>query len=140
MKTPALLLLLLGLVAHTSAVDIIGHREYQAIEDKATTGEPEKAYVYGATVLLYPVPVSSGSLKLTYVPLAEDSAASTAVDMPVSMLSALADYIAAGLVDDFNVEPVRAARLMAREAPAIKMIRALSAQRIDTTTVKPDWF
>lgn len=136
--SPLSLMLTVG--TEQQPVDIISHREYQSIPDKATTGEPEKALIVGTTIRIYPVPLTSGSLKLTYVPLAEDSATGTVLDMPVEMLRALAIVVAAGLVDDFDLEADRAARLIAQVEPSMRIIRALSAPRVDATTIAPDWF
>lgn len=122
-------------------LDIIGHREYQAIPDKASTGTPDRAYISGTTVRMYPVPLASGSLKLTYHAIAADAESGVAPDVPVEMMRAFACLVAADLVDDFDgIEPNKGARLLAGIEPAMRTIRALNQQRVDATTVTVDYF
>lgn len=135
---PVSLMLTVG--TEQQPVEIIGHREYQAIPDKASTGTPEKAYVSGTTVYMHPVPLASGSLKLTYESVAADVEAGAAPDVPVEMMRSLACVVAADLIDDFDVDAQRAARLMAGVEPAMRTIRALNQQRVDATTVTVDYF
>jgi hypothetical protein len=56
------------------------------------------------------------------------------------MMRAFAILCAADLVPDFNVKPQQAATIYAQVDGAMKTIRALSAERVDTETVSPDWF
>jgi hypothetical protein len=135
---PVSLMLTVG--TEQQPVAIIGHREYQAIPDKASTGTPEKAYISGTTVRMYPVPLSSGSLKLTYQAIAADVETGASPDVPVEMMRAFASVVAADLIDDFDVEANRAARLMAGAEPAMRTIRALNQQRADATPVTVDYF
>lgn len=135
---PVSLMLTVG--TEQQPVEIIGHREYQAIPDKASTGTPEKAYISGTTVRMYPVPLSGGSLQLTYQAIAADVETGVAPDVPVEMMRAFAHVVAVDLIDDFDIEPNRAARLMAGSEPAMRTIRALNQQRVDATTVTVDYF
>lgn len=132
--------LMLTVGAQQQPVDMIGHRQFQAIPDKATSGDPAVALIVGSTIRMHPVPRSSGSLKLTYAPIAEDSANGVAVDMPIEMLRPLSIVVAAGLIDDFDVDAAASARLLGQVEQSMREIRALSAQRIDATTVIPEWF
>ena len=136
---PVSLMLTVG--TEQQPIDIIGHREYQAIPDKATTGTPEKAYINGATIRLYPVPLTSGTAMLTYESIAADLEGATAPDLPVEMVRALACVVAADLLDDYDaIDPNKAARIMSSVEPAMRTIRALNAQRVDSTNVTPEYF
>ncbi len=121
-------------------VEIIGHRQYQAIPDKTQQGQPECAYFLGSTVYLWPVPNVNYSAKLTYHAIAADVENGGAPDVPVSMMRSLAAVVAADLLDDFNVDATRAARLAAGQATALRTIRALNQERVDATSVTPEWF
>lgn len=136
---PVSLMLTVG--TEQQAIDIIGHREYQAITDKATTGTPEKAFISGATIRLYPVPSTTGTAMLTYESIAADLEAATAPDLPVEMMRSLACVVAADLLDDFDsIDPNKAGRIMSGVEPAMRTIRALNAQRVDSATVTPEYF
>lgn len=121
-------------------IEIIGHREYQAIQDKANTGEPEKAFFNGSTIRLWPVPQSNYTAKLTYEAIAADSASSTAPDVRTEAMRALIDVIAGDLVDEFEVPEPKASRLLQKQSIGLQIIRALNSQRVDATTVTPDWY
>lgn len=136
---PVSLMLTVG--TEQQPIDIIGHREYQAIHDKAQTGTPEKAFISGATIRLYPVPLTSGTAMLTYEAIAADLEAATAPDLPVEMMRSLACVVAADLLDDFDsIDPNKAVRIMSGVEPAMRTIRALNAQRVDSATVTPEYF
>lgn len=135
---PVSLMLTVG--TEQQPVEIIGHREYQAIPDKAQTGEPTQALISGTTIRMHPVPNADGSLKLTYQAIAADAENGAAPDVPVEMMRAFACVVAADLVDDFDVEPNRAARLMVGVEPAMRTIRALNQQSVDSNTVTVDYF
>lgn len=135
---PVSLMLTVG--TEQQPVEIIGHREYQAIPDKAQTGEPTQALISGTTIRMHPVPNADGSLKLTYQAIAADAENGAAPDVPVEMMRAFACVVAADLVDDFDVEPNRAARLMVGVEPAMRTIRALNHQSVDSNTVTVDYF
>jgi len=119
---------------------IVGHRTYQAIPNKAESGEPELMFTAGGTAYFWPVPNANGSAKITYEAIAADLVTATAPDLPVEMMRAFAILCAADLVPDFNVKPQQAATIYAQVDGAMKTIRALSAERVDTETVSPDWF
>jgi len=135
---PVSLMLTVGL--DQQPVEIISHSAYQAITDKATKGEPTVAYFSGATMRLHPAPNLAYVAHLTYQAIATDTATGAAPDVPVEMMRAFAVLVAGDLVDDFDLRPDRAARLLTQAGPAMQTIRALNAQRVDTTPVTPDWF
>lgn len=121
-------------------IDIISHREYQDIPEKAERGEPRKAFFSGSTVYLWPVPDVAYTAKLTYQAVAADVENGTAPDVPVSCLRSLADLVAADLADDFQVTDSKAARLLQKVGPAMATIRAVTQERVDATTVTPSWY
>ena len=121
-------------------IQIIGHREYQAIPDKATQGQPEQVFINGSTCYFYPTPQANGSVKLTYQAIAADSETSVTPDIPQGMLRAFIDLLAGDLVDEYGVQEPMASRLIARQAEATRIIRALNSQRVDATTVVTEYF
>ena len=122
-------------------IELIGHREYMAIPDKTSQGEPVSAYISGATIRLYPVPSQAYTVKLTYQAIAADVENGAAVDMPVEMMRAFSVLVAGDVVEDFgDIDPNKAARLMNQAEPAMRTIRALNAQRVGASTVTADYF
>ena len=132
----------LSLVSGTEqrVVEIIDHRRYQAIPNKAQTGDVEMAYFAGATVYMWPVPSASTTAKLTYEAIAEDVATTAAVDVPVGGIRALVDLVAGDLVDEYSTPAGKAARLVAKQEPALKTLRMIAYQRTDTATVEAEYF
>lgn len=121
-------------------IEIIGHRQYQAIPDKATSGNPEYVFIDGTTARFWPVPSANGTAKLTYHAIAADTESGAAVDVPASMVRSLSEVIAADLVNEFNPPQDRALRLLAGRAEALRTLRMLKREQIDTVTVAPAWF
>lgn len=116
-------------------VDIISHREYQAIENKTDRGEPSKVFVSGGTAYFWPVPDANYTAKLTYQAAAEDTTAAGAPDVPASWMRSLAAVVAGDLVDDFDVPEPKASRLMAAQRDALKTIRILNTEPVDSVPV-----
>lgn len=135
---PVSLMLTIG--TDEAEVELIGHREYMAITDKASSGEPVKAHISGATIRLYPVPSQDYTAKLTYQAIAADVENGAAVDVPVEMMRSFAVLVAGDLVDDFDLDANAAARLLAQAEPAMRNIRVLNAQRVTTTNVTAEYF
>jgi hypothetical protein len=121
-------------------IEIIGHREYQAIQDKASQGEPVKAFFSGSTIRLWPVPDLSYTAKLTYQAIAADTENGAAPDVQTACLRALIDVVAGDLVDDYETPEPKASRLLQKQAIGLTTIRALNSQRVDAVTVTPDYF
>ena len=48
--------------------------------------------------------------------------------------------IAGDLVDEFEVPEQKASRLLQKQSIGLQIIRALNSQRVDATTVTPDWY
>jgi hypothetical protein len=122
-------------------VDIISHREYQAIESKSDSGEPSKVFFApSGTAYFWPTPSGNYTVKLTYQAIAEDTTASGAPDIPVSMMRSLASVIAFDLVDEFDVDERRAQRIASGAREAIRILTNLNAERVDATPVKASYF
>lgn len=121
-------------------LEIIDHRTYQAIPDKATTGRPERVFFKGGVARFWPVPTENETVNLTYQAIAADTATNTALDVPAAAMRAFVDLVAGDLVDDFGVPDSTAARLMVKQAAAVKTIRMVANQRVDTVTVTPDYY
>lgn len=120
-------------------VEIIGIREYAAIENKADTGLPTKVLWNGsAEFLFWPVPTTNTTAKLTYNKIADDTATSTAPDVEVSMLKSLIDIIAYDVGDDFGVNEAKMTRWAVTAEKAERNIRKLGAQKVAISTVKID--
>lgn len=121
-------------------IEIIGHREYMAIQGKAESGEPEKAFISGSTIRLWPVPQSNYTAKLTYKAIAADMETGVAPDIRVESMRAFIDVVAGDLVDDYETPEPKASRLLAKQGEGLRIIRALNQQRVDSVTVTPEWY
>lgn len=122
-------------------VRIIGHREYQDIEDKTEQGEPEVVFFSGGVYRFWPVPNSNYTAKLTYQQIAADTAASTAPDVQVSMMRAFKCVVAYDLVDDFMMQDEqKILRLKAEAEEGLRTIMALNQERVDNAPVTPEYF
>lgn len=117
-------------------VEIISHRQYQAIQGKTETGEPSKVAFRNGTTYWWPVPNANMTAKLTYEAIAEDTTSTGAVDIPVSMIRPLASIVAGDLLVDFGVEGQRAARIEREAEKAERILMTLNAQTVDNTTVE----
>lgn len=121
-------------------LDLIDHRQYQAIPTKTEAGEPEKAFVAGGSIYLWPVPEANGTLKVTYQAISADQEPATAADMPLEFTRSFAILCASDLLTDFSV-PAQTAQIIIGQVPgAEKTIKALSAQRSDSSAVVTDYF
>ena len=122
-------------------VEIIGHRQYQAIPDKTEQGEPEVVFFSGGVYTFWPVPDSNYTGKTTYQQIAADTAASTAPDVLVSMLHAMRDILVHRLADDFQEQNEGRIQRWANEAEmGQRTIRALNAEPAHTATVTAEYF
>ena len=135
---PLSMMLVVG--SEQQPIRIIGHQQYQAIPDKATTGEPEVVFIDGATCRFWPVPNANGSAKLTYQAIAADTEHGVAVDVPAAMLRALSDVVVADLVDEYEPPPQKAARLLQRLPQALRTLRMLKREVTDTAPVEAVYF
>lgn len=135
---PVSLSLVVG--AEEYPIEIISHREYQEIQSKTDTGEPEKAFFSGSTIYLWPVPNAEYTAKLTYQAIAADTNSPDAPDVPVAMMRALVTLVASDCADDFGVPEDRVQRLLLEAQAAERMLRTLNTERVDTTRVVADYF
>lgn len=121
-------------------VEIISHREYQSIQNKGDTGEPEQVFISGTTAYFHPTPADAYTAKLTYQAIAADTNSPDTPDVSVSMLRSLVTLVASDCADDFAVPEQRLMRLRLEAKEAERTIRTLNAERVDSTTVAPDYF
>lgn len=120
-------------------VELIGPREYAAIEDKGRIGVPEKVMWKGGTELVfYPVPGSDGTAKILYERIADDTSAGAAVDVDVAMILPLMKLVRYDIADDYGVDEATQSRWAKEAERAERDIQKLAAPRIDYTTVQVD--
>jgi hypothetical protein len=118
-------------------VDIISHREYHDIDNKADAGEPEKVFFApGGTAYFWPVPQTGYTAKMTYQAIAEDTTSTGVPDIPASMMRALSAVVAWDLLEEFEVVGAKAASLTQQGKDAEKTIRTLNTERVDITPVE----
>lgn len=122
-------------------VDIIGIREYAAIENKAEGGVPLKALYNGsAEFIFWPVPTTSTTAKITYEAITDDTAANTPPDVDTAMLRWLKDLIAFDLGDEFGKSDTVMQRWERAAIRAELNIRKLAVQHVDYSEVRVDNF
>lgn len=121
-------------------LELIDHRTYQAIEDKASQGEPERVFISGTTARFYPVPQSNYTAKLTYQAIAADSEAGAALDIRVEAIRSFVDVVAGDLIDEYEISEPKASRLLMRQELGLRTLRALNQQRVSTSTITPDYY
>lgn len=122
-------------------VQIVGMRDYAAIEDKTRVGNPEKALWKGGTeFIFYPIPSANGTAKLLYEKIIDDTSAGGTMDIDVAMILPLMDIIKYDVADDYEVPEATQMRWRAEAIQAEKDIRKLSVQRTDTLPVAVDNF
>lgn len=120
---------------------LIGHADYQGLPDKATQGQPDRAFISGTTIRLYPTPALSYTAKLTYQAKSADLVAGSPVDAPIEMVRPLAALVAADLAEEFDgLDAGKVNRLLAGAGPAMATIRALNVQRTDSATITAEYF
>lgn len=122
-------------------VDIINYVQYAEIEDKGRTGSPTKMLWKGGTeVVFYPVPSASGTAKLLYEKIADDTVSSSAVDVDVAMIGSLITIIKCDVADHFGIPETTIARWEREARRAEIAIRKLGAPRVDYAPVPVDDF
>jgi hypothetical protein len=117
---------------HDKKVDIVGALEYAKISDKEDTGLPTRALWKGsAEFWFHPIPITGTTAHLTYQKFADDTAASTAPDIEVSMMRWMRDLVAYDLADHFGLPEDKIKRFAVESVVAERNIRKLSAERKD---------
>jgi hypothetical protein len=120
-------------------IKLISPREYAAISNKAESGVPIKAlYNGGASFVLWPVPGAAMTASLLYEKIADDTAASTAPDVEVSMLRWLKDIIAFDLGEEFGKSETTMIRWERAAEKAERNIRKLAVPNVDYSDVEVD--
>lgn len=121
-------------------LELIDHLTYQAIEDKASRGEPEQVFISGTTATFYPVPQSNYTAKLTYQAIAADSATGSAIDIRTESVRSFIDIVAGDLIEEYQIPEPKASRLLLRQSVGMKTLRALNQQRVSTSIISPDYY
>jgi hypothetical protein len=122
-------------------LEIIGHRQYQAIPEKADTGEPEVVFFAGGVYRFWPVPDANYAGKHTYQQIAADTVASTAPDVEVAMMRSLKNIVAYDLIDEFNLQDqLKIARMRLESDEGMRTIRALNQERTDPGVTEAEYF
>lgn len=121
-------------------LEIVSHLQYQAIPNKAQTGEPESVFISGSMAYLWPVPESTGTMRITYEAIAADTQTNTIADIPTAATRAFVLLIVADLVDEFGVPDPAAQRMLSQGKAAERTIRMVAQERVDTATVKIEAF
>lgn len=121
-------------------LELIDHRQYQAIPNKDDTGEPGVCFFSGGVFRFWPVPDVDYTAKLTYEAIAADTASATAPDIPVAMMRAFITIVSSDLAEDFGKSESEIIRRAADAREAMKTIRALNVQRTDAGTTEAEYF
>jgi len=122
-------------------VDIVGMREYAGIVDKGRTGNPIKVlWKGGSEFVFYPVPSASGTAKLLYEKVADDTSDGGTVDVDVAMIRPLMDLVKYDVADDYGVPEGTIGRWAGEAKLAERSIRKLGAQHVDLAPVAVDDF
>lgn len=122
-------------------VDIIGMVQYAAIEDKGRAGDPTQVlWKGGSEFVFHPVPTASGTAKLLYEKIADDTVTGSAVDIDVAMIRPMMDLIKFDVADDYGIPEVTIGRWAVEAEKAWRDIKALGAQRVDYAPVAVDDF
>lgn len=120
----------------------ISHSAYHAIPNKAESGYPEMYHYSPANGLFYiwPTPEASYTAKLTYEKIIDNTAASTAVDVPSWALKSLTVLCASDLADDFELPEDRVQRLAVEAAQAEMRLKVLNAPAYEYSPVEADYY
>jgi hypothetical protein len=121
-------------------LEIIGHREYQAIPTKTDTGEPSKVFISGQACRFWPVPDIAYTAKLTYQAIAADSIDATAPDIEISMVRSLCNLLAYDVADEYSVPEGKLQRMAQEAVIAERTIKNLSSERVDVAPVVAEYF
>ncbi len=117
-------------------IEIIDHRTFHELKDKASLGYPTKAYFDNGTIYLYPIPNANITAKLTFEAIAEDTASGLVPDIPVEMMRSLIALLCYDLSDDFALPEPTIQRMAVQAEQAEKTIRKLNARRVANKTTR----
>lgn len=113
--------------------------EYERMQDKAETGDPEIVVDDGENLILYPVP-DSGNLRLTYQRDLLSTVPGNPIDVPEPMVRPLIDYMAYDIEPWFEVSQAKQARIVADGQRAFKTLRSASAQTAEPAPAQTEYF
>lgn len=121
-------------------VEIIGHRQFQEIPNKADTGTPAKVLFSGGTLRFWPTPDVNYTAKMTYERVAADTEAEAVPDIEVSMVRSFRDILVYDLADDFGAPDSKIVRWKMESVEALRTILALNAEKVDNTPTTAEYF
>lgn len=135
-------------IAHTLTIqdsnldilmEVISHEDYARISDKSAVGFPQKAHidVTNKLVYLWPLPNTLMYGKLTYEKIVDDTASSTAPNIPVELMRSLADVVARDVAFSFD----RQSDLFERDARVAEQnISVFMALRMNDSKKRLEYF
>ena len=113
--------------------------EYERMQDKAETGDPEIVVDDGENLILYPVP-DSGNLRLTYQRDLLSTVPGNPIDVPEPMVRSLIDYMAYEIEPWFEVSQSKQARIVSDGQRAYLTLRKGSAQTAEPGPTEVEYF
>lgn len=126
----------------TIPIEFISHADYEEIIDKSATGFPQKAHIDYSTSMLYlwPIPNETKYGKLTYEKKPDDTAASTAPDLPVEIMRSMADVVANDIYPQFLTVGVDTNRIMSDALNGERNISTFMVMRMPGNNTKLAYF
>lgn len=112
--------------------------EYERIEDKTETGQPQMVLDDGANLILWPVP-SAGNLRLTYLTKILGTNQGDPMPVPDEIIRPLIDVMAYEIEPWFDVPPLKLQRITQDYPRALLQIRSLSRQTVETAPVQAEY-
>jgi DNA-binding HxlR family transcriptional regulator len=126
--------------SYEDQLTIINAETYASIDNKTEVGIPTHAFwKANGDFLFWPVSAAASTINLLYQGVTDDTAASTAPDIDVSMMRWFRDIVAYDLGDQFGASEQRMARFEREALRAERNIRALQVQsKVDYLPVMVD--
>ena len=120
-------------------VRLIERLEYERIQDKTETGDPQFVMDDGTNLMLWPVP-GTGNLRLTYQREFLPSTQGSDFDAPSALIRPLIDYMAYD-ISAFFTPPVEVQAKVEKDGMrAFLMIRSLNKQTAEPGPVEAEYF
>ena len=120
-------------------VRLIERLEYERIQDKTETGDPQFVMDDGTNLMLWPVP-GTGNLRLTYQREFLPGTQGSDFDAPSALIRPLIDYMAYD-ISAFFTPPVEVQAKVEKDGMrAFLMIRSLNKQTAEPGPVEAEYF
>lgn len=121
-------------------ITIISPIYYAGLGEHTQQGDAIYAMRNGANFIFWPVPTANRTVKILYQKIIDDTEASIAPDVEVSMMKSLAILIAYDLADQFGIPESKIRRWETYAIKAERTIQNLSALEVDLLPVAVDSF